>query len=690
MVVRALAENRPYALAFVDVRMPPGWDGVETIERLWQVDAQLQIALCTAYSDYSWEALSERLDLSDSLLILKKPFDTIEIRQMASALTVKWQMTRDAAFKMDCLEKAVEERTKALSDANIIIQNSPTILYRLRGEPSLPLIYISHNIAKFGYDPAMLLASPDWAEKLIEPDDRDKVGAAMARVMDKDAEGASIEFRLRTGDGAHRWVENRYIPVRDAHGRLIEVEGIIIDITERRAAEEKIAQLARTDGLTGLANRATFIERLAQAFASARRGAVPFAVLYLDLDRFKTVNDLFGHPVGDLLLKEVAHRLTNCTRESDLVARLGGDEFAVLQGEMGEPTNAGALAGKIQEALAFHYRLSGNDVHISVSIGICPYVPDSAGPDAMLGQADLALYRSKQEGGNRYHFHSDDLDQQVLDWITLADDLRKAINNGELQLYYQPQIELSSGTIVGMEALARWNHPTRGLLKAAAFIPIAEKNGTIGALGQWVLDQACRQLRCWRDAGIALPVIAINLSLAQLRYGDDLVRDVAETLAKWRLAPSDLEFDVAEATLAQVKWGQAGVLPQLRKLGVRIAIDDFGTEYSSIGYLRTYRVNHLKITPSLVNNATEDSRSAATIRAIINLAREVGVGVIAEGVETEAQRNVLVASGCTMDAQGFYFSEAVEGSRASELLRHGVIGVDAWNDGARFAREGAT
>jgi diguanylate cyclase (GGDEF)-like protein/PAS domain S-box-containing protein len=688
MVVRALAESRPYALAFVDTRMPPGWDGVETIERLWQVDPQLQIVLCTAYSDYSWETLSERLDLSDRLLILKKPFDNIEIRQMASALTVKWQMTRDAAFKMDSLEKAVEERTKELSDANLIIQNSPTILYRLRGEPALPLIYISHNITKFGYDPATLLASPDWAEKLIVADDRDKVGAAMARVMEKDAAGASIEFRMRTGGGAYRWVENRYIPVRDADGRLIEVEGIIIDITERRAAEEKIAQLARTDGLTGLANRATFIERLAQTFASARRGAIPFAVLYLDLDHFKSVNDSLGHPVGDLLLREVAHRLRRCTRESDLVARLGGDEFAVLQGEMGDPTNAGALAGNVQKALAVPYRLNGNDVHISVSIGICPYVADSAGADAMLEQADLALYRSKQEGRNRYHFHTDNLDQEVLERITLADDLRRALDNGELQLYYQPQIELCSGTIIGMEALARWNHPTRGLLTADAFIPTAEKTGAIIALGHWVLDQACQQMRCWRDAGIAPPVIAINLSLAELRRGDAFVRDVLDTLEKWRLAPSDLEFDVAEATLAQVKWAHADVLPQLRELGVMIAIDDFGTEYSSIGYLRSYRMNHLKIAPSLVSKATGDPRSAATIRAIINLAREVGVGVIAEGVETEAQRDLLVSASRTTDGQGFYFSEAVGIVRATELLRQGGVAVAARNEGACFTRDG--
>jgi diguanylate cyclase (GGDEF)-like protein/PAS domain S-box-containing protein len=672
--VRAsLLANRPYAMAFVDMRMPPGWDGVETIEHLWQEDPELQIVICTAYSDYSWREVLSRLDVRDRLLILKKPFDAIEVYQFASALTKKWEMTKLAAFKMSSLEQAVEERTRELSDANIIVQNSPVILYRLRGEPSFPLIYISHNITKLGHDRATLLASPSWAKSLIEPEDQAKVGAAMARILEKDAEGASIEFRLRTGDGACRWVENRYVPVRDKEGRLIEVEGIIIDITERKAADEKIALLARTDGLTGLANRATFIERLRHAFAAAQRGAIPFAILYLDLDHFKPVNDTLGHPAGDMLLREVAERLRLCTRESDLVARLGGDEFAVLQGEMGEPANAGILAAKLQTALSAPYRLKGNDMRISVSIGICPYVQGASGADIMLAQADMALYRSKDEGRNQFHFHSDDLDKEVLDRTTLAEELRTAVDHGELELYYQPQIELSSGNIVGMEALVRWNHPTRGLLAAAVFVPIAEKTGTILALGHWVLDQACRQMRLWRDEGLDLPVIAVNLSLFQLKSGQALVRDVTETISKWRLASSDLEFDVTEETLAQLTWTQNDVLPQLRRLGVKIAIDNFGSEYSSFEYVRAYRVNHLKIAQSFIKRSSEDPESAATIRAIVNFARDVGIGVIAQGVETEQQRALLASTNSTTQAQGFHFSEAVEAVRAGELLHQGHV-----------------
>ena len=674
-VQASLGKGAPYAMAFIDMRMPPGWDGVETVEHLWQVDPRLQVVFCTAFSDYSWKDILQRLDVRDRLLILKKPFDPIEVYQFASALTTKWQMTEQAAFKMERLEQAVEARTRELSNANIIVQNSPVVLYRLRGEPSFPLIYVSHNITKMGHDPKTLLAASNWAEQLIYPEDLPKVGEAMGSILNKGAAGASIEFRLRTGEGSLRWVENRYVPVRDKEGRLIEVEGIVIDITERKAAEEKITLLARTDVLTGLANRATFTERLSQAFAAAQRGANPFAIHYLDLDKFKPVNDTFGHPVGDLLLQQVAERLRSCTRETDLIARLGGDEFAILQGEMKEPANAGTLAAKIQSALAHPFSINGNEITISVSIGISAYAPISASADAMLVQADLALYRSKGEGRNQYHFHSDDLDREVLDRFTLGGEIKKAIDENEFELQYQPQVELSSQNIVGMEALLRWNHPTRGLLAPGLFIPIAEKTGTIVALGHWVLDQACRQMSLWRKEKLQLSVIAVNLSIFQLKSGQELVRDVAETLAKWDLAPSDLEFDVTEATLAQLTWMQNPILPQLRELGVKIAIDDFGSEYSSFDYVRAYRVNHLKIAQSFINRSTTDAESAATIRAIVNFARDIGIVVIAQGVETEQQRDLLTLTDITTQAQGFHFSKAVGAARASEMLRHGRVAI---------------
>ena len=670
-VEAALAAGRPYAMAFIDMRMPPGWDGLETIERLWQVDPKLQVALCTAYSDYSWEDIDQRLALTERLLILKKPFDAIEIRQLASALTVKWQMTEDAAMKMNLLEQAVQARTRELSDANIIVQNSPTILYRLRGEPSFPLMYISHNITRYGHVAADLVGSATWAQTLIHPDDQPSVDAAMGRVLDRHAEGASIEFRLRTGEGDWRWVENRYIPVRDHDGRLLEVEGIILDITERRLAEEKMNLLARTDGLTGLANRATLIERLHQAFAAARRGAAPFAVFYLDLDHFKRINDTLGHPVGDLLLQEVAQRIKSNVRENDVVARLGGDEFAILQLDVSDPTQSATVATKIRDALSQPYHLTGNALHTSVSIGICLYRSTSLDADSLLAGADMALYRAKETGRNQYQFYSEQITREVAERITLAEELTTALIQGGLKLDYTPEVDMHSGRILGMAAQVKWQHPRLGLLPASAFVPAAEKTGAIIPLGRWILDHACWQMRQWQNEGVAPPVMAIRISLAQLKSGPELIYDVLRTTARWELAPWDLRFDVTEATLAQTKWTHNDVLPRLSELGVKIAIDDFGTEYSSFDYLKTYRVNHLKLSQSLIDSAAQDEGSANTLRAIVNFARDLAIDISAEGVRPTDRDDALASSAPLKNVQGVCFREAISPEQAARLLKGG-------------------
>jgi diguanylate cyclase (GGDEF)-like protein/PAS domain S-box-containing protein len=561
---------------------------------------------------------------------------------------------------------------KLLADANTIVQNSPTILYRLRGEPPFPLSYISHNISKYGHDPQALLDSSKWMD-LVAPEDAPTVAAAMSSILKKDAHGAAIEFRLRTGQGALRWVENRYTPVRDADGRLIEIEGIIIDITERKAAEENLALLARADALTGIANRATFSERLQLAFGASRRGAKPFAVFYIDLDHFKPVNDNFGHATGDLLLCEVARRLHGQVRETDVVARLGGDEFALLQLDMTDPASAGTLAEKLRAALAKPYFVAGHDVHVSASIGICPYSDAIPDPETMMSQADLALYRSKDEGRNQYHFHSAALDREVQERMELGEELKQALDRGQLMLHYQPQVEVVSGRIVGMEALLRWNHPRRGLLLPKAFLAVAEKSGVMMRLGRWVLNQACHQMKLWGDAGIAPPQIAINLSLTQLMSSPELIRDVRDITTQWGLSPSVLEFDVTEAALGQATLASDDALGRLREIGARVAIDDFGTEYSSFTYPRALGVSHLKIARDYIARAVDQPEVAATVRAIIHLARELGIGVIAEGVETEQQRSLLVSTGATTKAQGNLFSVAVDAAHAGDMLREGAL-----------------
>jgi predicted signal transduction protein with EAL and GGDEF domain len=353
---------------------------------------------------------------------------------------------------------------------------------------------------------------------------------------------------------------------------------------------------------------------------------------------------------------------------------LGGDEFAILQTEMSDLSGSTALASKIHSVLAVPYQIGANELHLSASIGISIYTDQTAGPDELLAQADLALYRAKGEGRDQYRFHSEDLDREIRERVTLTEDLRQALAKNELELYYQPQVELSTGRIAGIEALIRWNHPKLGLLKPAAFIPIMEKTDLIVALGQWVLDHACEQMNTWRRAGIAPQTFAVNLSLSQLRTGDEFVQSVTTTLMKWGLFPKDLELDVTESMLAHVTLTQNHVLDRLQLLGMKIAIDDFGTQYSTLDYLKTYRVSRVKIPRAMFDAATHhDQKYSPMVRAIMGLARELNIEVVAQGVENEAQRELLTAGPSTIKVQGYYCSAPVPASDATELLRQSLI-----------------
>ncbi len=435
---------------------------------------------------------------------------------------------------------------------------------------------------------------------------------------------------------------------------------------------QKFSDLAQMDVLTSLVNRRAFMQQLDAAFASCHRGAAPFAVLYFDLDYFKDANDTLGHAIGDALLQQVASRVARSIRENDVVARIGGDEFAILQSHADDLAASGALAAKIGKILAAPYVIEGNEVHLSASIGISRYTPEVAGPDAMMIQADLALYRAKEDGRHCFRFHSADLDRQVQERVVIADELRGAIDRNELELHYQPEVELRSGRIVGLEALLRWNHPMRGQISPSVFIPVAERAGQIQQLGQWVLDAACRQLRAWQDAGVAPDLVGVNFSALHFKSSTDLDRDVAASLDKWGIAPGLIEIELTETVLMDITQQHNDRFERLRQLGVRIAIDDFGTGYSSLSYLANYPINRVKIAQELVFGVDTDARSATVVRAAIRLAHELGIEIIAEGVETEGQEKFLLSAGCE-HGQGFYFSRPVNAERVTELLHLGKI-----------------
>ena len=437
---------------------------------------------------------------------------------------------------------------------------------------------------------------------------------------------------------------------------------------------KKVSDLAQTDPVTSLANRRAFVDRLRTAIAACRRGAKPIAVLYFDLDHFKDVNDTLGHPIGDELLRQVAARIKRVVRANDVFARFGGDEFAILQSDISDHGDAGTLAAKIGQLIAQPYAIEGNEIHVSASIGIAIYSSDAGRPDEMMIQADLALYRAKEDGRNCYRFHSADLDRLVQERVIIAEELRGAIGRNELELHYQPQVELRSGRIVGVEALLRWNHPKRSSIPPSVFIPIAERSGQVQGLGQWVLDAACRQLREWEDAGIAPALVGVNFSALHFKASGEIDREVSASLNKWGIRPAMIEIELTESVLMDITQQHDARLQRLRQLGVRIAVDDFGTGYSSLSYLANYPISRVKIAQELVSGVEADSRSATVVRAAIRLAHELGIDIIAEGIETEGQQEFLLAAGCE-HGQGFYFSRPVDAAHVTELLRSGKVAL---------------
>jgi diguanylate cyclase (GGDEF)-like protein/PAS domain S-box-containing protein len=479
-----------------------------------------------------------------------------------------------------------------------------------------------------------------------------------------------FEWHYKAKDGHLFWAEISRECV--LFGGKIVALATIRDTTERKRIRDYLSDLARFDGLTGLLNRAAFGEALQQAAARARRGEHSFGVLCLDLDHFKAINDTLGHHIGDLVLKSVADRLRAHVRETDSVARFGGDEFAVLAAELREPADAGVLAMKLLEAFREPFVIEGNVIPSATSIGIAIFGIDSPVVETLLGHADLALYRAKLDGRRGYKFFDDSMDAEVRERVAVAKGLRDAMASESLCLFYQPQVEMGSGRIVGVEAQVRWPHPTRGMLASADFIAVAEKSGLTIQLGRWILREACRQAMAWFEDGIAPIVMGVNFSALQLRSPLDVETDVVAALAETRLPANCLEMELTETALMEASQEHNDVLQRIHGRGIRIAIDDFGTGYSSLDYLRRYPVDRIRIAPTFIADIVPDIEDVAIVRATIGLARELKINVIAKGVETQEQRDLLIQWGCSR-GQGVYFSEPLSSDDVKRVLRAGRI-----------------
>ena len=463
--------------------------------------------------------------------------------------------------------------------------------------------------------------------------------------------------------------------VRDAQGDTTHYVAVFSDITERKANEARIAYLAHHDPLTGLPNRTLLQDRLQIALIRANRERSMVGLLFLDLDRFKTINDSLGHHAGDRLLQSIAERLRKCVRESDTVCRQGGDEFIIVLQDLVDPESPARVAEKILSRITEPFEIDGHMIGTSFSIGIAIYPNDGHDADVLMKNADTAMYHAKEGGRNTYRFFTEAMNANALERLQLENSLRQALERNELMLHYQPQVSLADGSVVGAEALIRWHNPQLGFVPPGRFIPIAEESGLIMPIGEWVIREACRQARQWTDEGLPPITMAVNLSALQFRRGD-IVATVRKALAETGHNPELLELELTESLLMENAEEVMSAIKQLKSLGIRLSIDDFGTGYSSLAYLKRLEVDRLKIDQSFVRDVPGDLDDAAIVRAVVQLGSSLKLEVIAEGAETAAQVAFLSSEGCR-EAQGYYYCPPVSPDAFARILRNRTIGPRA-------------
>jgi diguanylate cyclase (GGDEF)-like protein/PAS domain S-box-containing protein len=533
------------------------------------------------------------------------------------------------------------------------------------------VIFSSRWKAMLGYEDHEIEPRPEEWLSRVHPQD---APALRTKLAESQPEGpAENEHRLLHKDGSYRYTLCRWVTMRGADGTPLRRAGVQSDITARRVAEEQLRQLALYDALTDLPNRTLLLDRLGQSLARAKRHSDSHcSVLFIDLDRFKLVNDSLGHSVGDALLREAARRLERCIRPEDTVARLGGDEFAVLLEAVGTPADAIHAAERIQMELGRVFRIADAEVFTTASIGIAIATEDRQRPEDLIREADTAMYRAKAEGKARHQVFDSQMHAQAVASLSLENDLRRALERTEFEVHYQPVVQLKKGNVTGFEALVRWHHPTRGLILPGEFIPRAEETGLIVALGRWVLEDACRQMRRWELEFPHDPpmTLSVNLSVRQLLEADT-VEAVDEILKTTGFEPRNLHLEITESVIMHRPDLVTVILSRLRDLGIRVSIDDFGTGYSSLSYLHLFPVDTLKIDRSFVNSMNLLGKQRRIVETIVMLARNLGMEVVAEGVEGEDQRQALDSLGCGL-AQGFLFSKAVDAATAGAMLASGI------------------
>ncbi|MCA3748003.1 MAG: EAL domain-containing protein, partial [Rubrobacter sp.] len=590
--------------------------------------------------------------------------------------TYRGRRVRITAMRDVTERKRVERELKETQEQyRRLVEQLPAVVYVDRLDEVSSNVYASPQTEEiFGYSPKEWASDPEMFPKTLHPADRESVLAAHARANAR-GEPLELEYRLIARDGRVVWVRDSSVVLRDEEGNPRWRQGLMMDITGQKNLEARLVHLAFHDPLTGLPNRALFMDRLEHALARAGRSGDVLAVLFIDLDNFKFVNDSLGHEAGDRLLVAVARRLSGATRPGDTVARLGGDEFTVLLEDIPDRDEASRVAERVAEVLREPFRVVGRELFVSASVGISVSAAGSGSVEELMRGADLAMYEAKREGKDRYRVFDFGMSRTAHDRLRLENDLRRALERDELRLYYQPVVRLGDGRVVGFEALLRWEHPDRGVILPDRFIPVAEETGMIVGIGRLVLEVACSQAAAWRRHDPSL-VVSVNISARQLR-SPAFVGEVERILREAGLDPGGLVLEVTESAAMDEPGEAAEALRRLRERGVRLALDDFGTGYSSLSYLRRLPVSFLKIDRSFVEGLGGEADSGVLVGGVIALSRELGFEPVAEGVETPGQLERLLELGCEL-GQGYYFASPMPEGAAGELVRSGArLGVGA-------------
>ncbi|WP_018922842.1 bifunctional diguanylate cyclase/phosphodiesterase [Salsuginibacillus kocurii] len=555
------------------------------------------------------------------------------------------------------LEQAINQ---AQEDFQQLLDNVNACIYRM--DEALNMTYMSRNVTQiYGFSPENDEGFAERWKRAIHPEDFDRLSTHVDRLLD--GQYVQMEYRVIQPDGGIRWVEDRCTPIfKDAEP--VEFHGVLVDITKRKKAEDQVKHMAYHDVLTGLPNRSMFNDELQKALVRCERKNHSFAVMFIDLDRFKFINDVMGHHLGDELLIQVGERLLRGVRQGDVVARQGGDEFIILL-EDSDADEAKAVAERILDEFSIPFTLDGEDTYTSPSIGISLYPRDGQNNDTLIKRADAAMYMAKKYGKNNYHFYIPE-EQGVVDRrITLERGLKKALRNQEFELHYQPKVELKTGEIYGVEALLRWQHPELGLVSPVEFIPLAEASGMIVPIGKWVLEQACNQNKEWQKNGYYLKV-AVNVSVLQFE-NNHFVEDVKNVLAEHELAPQYLTLEITESVMQNIDQSKR-IIQELGDIGVTFAIDDFGTGYASLSAISKLPVSVLKLDKSFVSEVVHDAKASSLVKTMLDMGGNLDVDLVAEGIETEQQVEFLLHHGGGF-GQGYFYSPPVPAAEAEELLK---------------------